>query len=88
MTTPAPLLVFALAVGGCTSCTHTGGVSAATIADVLEGAGCIAATPDVPGAIAEELDSGAAPTWLTCLQAGGTVASCAVPCAPPDAGAP
>lgn len=88
MTSPSPLLVFALAVGGCTSCAHAStGPTAASVYDALVTSGCMTPSPDGPQAIADSHALAAEPPWLACMFGdGGTVASCAVPCAPPDAG--
>lgn len=46
----------------------------------LVDAGCLADTDSGLEAVQEEGASDAAPSWLRCLWAGGTVASCGVPC--------
>lgn len=41
-------------------------------------ADCMA--PDDSGAVQQALASDAAPAWLTCLAAGGTIGGCGAPC--------
>lgn len=75
-----------LSLAGCSrpSPAPSAPVNPSTIWAEMVDAGCIRDSPDGPEAVAEELSSDAgARDWLRCLQAGGSVASCAVPCSPP-----
>lgn len=49
--------------------------------ELIEG-GCLAPGPGDVAAVAEQLDAGA-PSWLLCMQNGGTISSCSVPCTSP-----
>jgi len=54
--------------------------SADAVYTLLVSAGCLAPTPDGVDSVAKEHSSSDSPAWLDCLFAGGTVASCNVPC--------
>lgn len=90
---PALLSASALLVAlcGCGSCTPAPPPPAPTspagiYLQVVE-AGCMMPDPvGGPAAFAEELDGAMPPpVWLRCMALGGDVASCGVPCGPPDA---
>lgn len=69
------LLVFA----ACGACQKTL-VPPPTIYGELVDGGCLAATDGGLEAVQEVAQSDAAPSWFTCLQAGGNVTTCQVPC--------
>jgi hypothetical protein len=52
----------------------------AMIAGSLVEAGCATASLTLVQSVQAELEAGSVPAWISCLAAGGTVASCAVPC--------
>lgn len=71
-------LAVCLLVVGCTPVSSK--PTPAQIAGSLVEAGCAAASPTLVQSVQAELEAGSVPAWASCLAAGGTVASCAVPC--------
>jgi hypothetical protein len=71
-------LGIATAVAACAAC-RTGAAPPAIAAELVE-AGCEVPSATLSTSVQTELASDAAPGWLRCLAAGGSVAACGAPC--------
>jgi hypothetical protein len=76
-----PLVVAALAIAGCQPTPAVTSPTDQTIASSLIEAGCLANDSTAVPAVHAERALNPPKAWMNCLNGGGSVAGCAVPCA-------